>query len=252
MCRANFPAGQSARCYQLSNGKSRQSTWIHVVAKAPRSDFILTFPDYISTVLFVYTYYLDIIIRSQCSSMSNSDAVKSGLHCLEVDGAGRDMSQEPESIQALSHSIHVARLQRKGVQDREWQMFSDVNVYQYTSILLKLPVLWQDRLQRVNDDCNRVCLDCKCPKLAMQGPEQFFQWRVQTAFWEVPSSLRVDGCWPNQRISGQGKWSRSSDLIASDPVFCWTSLSCQSEFHQNQNSMIPVSQPHECRAHDLL
>lgn len=52
--------------------------------------------------------------------MSNSDAVKSGLHCLEVDGAGRDMSQEPESIQALS-------------QDREWQMFSDANVYQYSA-----------------------------------------------------------------------------------------------------------------------
>jgi len=65
--------------------------------------------------------------------MSNSDAVKSGLHCLEVDGAGRDMSQEPESIQALSHSIHVARPQRKGVQDREWQMFSDANVYQYSA-----------------------------------------------------------------------------------------------------------------------
>lgn len=65
--------------------------------------------------------------------MSNSDAVKSGLHCLEVDGAGRDMSQEPESIQALSHSIHVAKPQRKGVQNREWQMFFDANVYQYSA-----------------------------------------------------------------------------------------------------------------------
>lgn len=143
----------------------------------------------------------------------------------------------------LSHSIHVARPQRKfEFKTESGRCFL---MLMSTSILLKLLVLWQDRLQRVNDDCNRVCLDSKCPKLDMQGPEQFFQWRVQTAFCEVPSSLRVDGCWPNQRISGQGKWSRSSDLIASDPVFCWTSLSCQSEFHQNQNSMIPVSQPHD-------
>lgn len=197
----------------------------------------------------MFVYILFVVIRSQCSSMSNSDAVKSGLHCLEVDGAGRDMSQEPESIQAW---VTVSMLQDRKEKEFKTESGRCFLMLMSTSILLKLLVLWQDRLQRVNDDCNRVCLDCKCPKLDIQGPEQFCQWRVQTAFCEVPSSLRVDGCWPNQRISGQGKWSRSSDLIASDPVFCWTSLSCQSEFHQNQNSMIPVSQPHECRAHDLL
>lgn len=151
----------------------------------------------------------------------------------------------PRSLKAFRPWVTVSMLQNR--KEKEFKTGSGrcFLMLMYTSILLKLLVLWQDRLQRVNDDCNRVCLDCKCPKLDMQGPEHFFQWRVQTAFCEVPSSLRVDGCWPNQRISGQGKWSRSSDLIASDPVFCWTSLSCQSEFHQNQNSMIPVSQPHD-------
>ena len=79
------------------------------------------------------------------ASMSNSDAMNSELHSpsfsifcnifrsLEVDGAGRDMSQEPESIQALSQSIHASETaKKKSSRQREWQMFSDVNVYQYS------------------------------------------------------------------------------------------------------------------------